>query len=206
MKNQSLNPRLLKPLLALFLLALTMPCSLRANEVVNGDFEGGLASWTPFRPDGSEASEIEVVPDPDKPSNQVLRLASDAEPLRFSVASNRIFFAPGEKFLLKVRYRPESAISTTPNTPGFLVRLTALDSTGTGMEMDHLHIDVAGAVHNVDVPLGHLAALQPEPEWKTFETKVTMPQGVSHFRVDLFSWRLQGAILIDDVVIQKLAD
>jgi hypothetical protein len=94
MKQKSLRPNLKKTMLAISLMALIAPCSLRANEVVNGDFENGLDSWTPFRPDGSELSEIEVVPEPGKPDNQVLRLAAE-EPLRFSVASSRISFTPG---------------------------------------------------------------------------------------------------------------
>jgi hypothetical protein len=84
------------------------------------------------------------------------------------------------------------------------VRLTAADAAGAGLDEDHLHIDVTGAVHTVEIPMGELAELQASPEWKVMETTLTMPDGVAIYRVDLFAWRLQGALLIDDVVIEKI--
>jgi hypothetical protein len=191
------------PHLGLFAsLVLALPLAAQ-NLLTNAGFEGGPVNWAAFIPSESTAHSpvMGVVQGSARTGKSALRLSSKV-PSRFAYGNYPLIaVAPGERYRVSAWYRIEPGAVVQPGLPGFILRANfSLQGAAPGTPAKHLYVGTAGAVSG---NFGSQISLPALPtEWAQITAVVQVPENVDRFSINLFSWGLAGAILVDDASVE----
>jgi hypothetical protein len=191
------------PHLGLFAgLVLAFPVAAQ-NLLTNPGFEDGSVNWAPFIPAESNAHSpfAGVVEGFARTGQSALRLSSEV-PSRFAFGNYPpIAVTPGQRYRISAWYRVEPGAVVQPGLPGFVLRTNfSSRDAAPGTPAKHLYVGTTGAV---SINFGSQTSLPVLPtEWAHIEAVVDVPENVDRFWINLFSWGLAGAFLVDDASVE----
>ena len=183
-------------------LAIALPLSAQ-NLLSNAGFEGGKVSWVSFIPAESTAHSpvLDVVQGTARTGRSALRLSSDV-PSRFAFGNYPLLpVAPGERFRISAWFRAEPGAVAEPAVPGFLLRANfSSQDAAPGTPAKHLYLGPTGLVSSSIGP--HLRGSSLPTDWVGLTAVVEIPENTDRLSINLFSWGLTGAVLVDDTAIE----
>jgi hypothetical protein len=187
---------------------LCLTASLAAeNMLQNEGFEKGMSSWGPWIPAESvaHAPVIEIAKQGAHTGTSAVRLSSTTNS-RFAVGSYpSIPVAVAGKYRISAWYRSEAGAVVQAGLPGFVMRLNfKQDDAPPGTPNKHLYVGPSGAVSKGIGPKLTVPTLPTE--WTKIEVVVEVPAQSSSMFVTFFSWGMTGALLVDDVLVEKVTD
>lgn len=183
-------------------LAIALPLSAQ-NLLTNAGFEGGKVSWVSFIPADSTAHSpvLDVVQGTARTGRSALRLSS-AVPSRFAFGNYPLLaVAPGERYRISAWFRAEPDAVAEPAVPGFLLRANfSSQDAAPGTPAKHLYLGPTGLVSSSIGP--HLRGSSLPTDWVGLTAVVEVPENTDRLSINLFSWGLTGAVLVDDTAIE----
>jgi hypothetical protein len=177
------------------------------NMLQNEGFEKGMFSWGPWIPPESvtHAPVIEIAKGSAHTGTSALRLSSTTNS-RFAVGSYpSIPVVVAGKYRVSAWYRAEPGAVVQGGQPGFVMRLNfKQDDAPPGTPHKHLYVGPSGAISK---GIGRKLTVPTLPtEWTAVDVVVEVPAQSTSMFVTFFSWGLTGALLVDDVLVEKVAD
>lgn len=169
----------------------------------NPGFEESDFGWGVFIPKENAAHDLkfEVVDQGARSGRRAARLSA-GEISRFAISNKTMIeVVPGESYRLSAWYRAEPGAIVANWGPGFVLRATFFDADRKAAA-NNLHIGPGGAVSESagrDIRLPSLATA-----WTRVSAVITIPEGVTRMQLNVFLWGMEGALLVDDVMVEQV--
>lgn len=175
------------------------------NLIVNGGFENKDASWRSFIPADSASHNLEftVIEQGVRSGRGAARLDSPDTVSRFGIG-NRTWLdvTAGERYRLSVWYRAEPGAILAAWGPGLVLRATFFGADKKAAA-ENLHVGPGGAVSSS--PGREIREPRLAEEWTRVSAVIEIPAGVAHMQLNVFLWGMQGALLLDDVMLEPVS-
>lgn len=195
------------PVLALAASLLGILPSFAQNVIRDPGFEEGLSGWNaPYIPADSQnrGCSFSIEEGPSRSGKRSARLESKDDG-RISISPKGAPFPvkAGERFRLSLWVKPGEKFEPARGRLGFLVRIDLLKGReAAGV----LTVDWKGTARVLapSEPLDGFAAGPVGDAWTEVQAEFTVPENVDRIRPGIFLWMATGALLVDDVVLERL--
>ncbi|MBC2595923.1 hypothetical protein H5P28_16785 [Ruficoccus amylovorans] len=188
------------------ILGLLAGCSsLCLAQPLNPDpgFETGQSGWgKPFVPADSQNRGCTLAFSAEDPhAGNLCAVMSSESDSRFAITpkGGTINVLPGQTYAISIWSKAGADFKIHPKTPGFIIRVDMLKGT---QQVESLYIDASGKVSGT---IGHDGPVIPD-SWTQVKGQVSVPDGTSRMRVNIFFWRASGHLYLDDMAINPVND
>ena len=174
------------------------------NLVANPGFEAGESDWSIFVPPESKLEDCTfTIKDVSARAGRSAARLAAASPMRFAIGTrNSYAVLPSERYRIAAWYRVEPGSTVNVGTPGFLLRANFYTDLNQPAG-NNLHLGPGGLSKRTGREIG-ITSL-PE-KWTRLEAVIEIPEDVTRLGINCFAWILQGAVWVDDVLVERVND
>ena len=189
--------------LAIVCLSLS-PVASAANFISNPGFESGSTGWILFIPsESAAAAPVFTVVKTEAQSGTSAAKLSSTIPSRYALSplAPQMFVKPSQRVRVSAWYKGEPGAVIKSNMPGPTIRVK-LNSAPN--QESFVYCSAAGTSKGNEFLHKTKSDKPVETKWTKLEAVFEVDPEVNVLSFNFFAWGIEGALLVDDVVFEKV--